>query len=211
MADHERRTSTSSGSYIPITKKGKRYLGGVIGTRKFVETYAISEWTQEVEFLSSIATSQPHSAYTTLTHGLVNKWTFLQRFIPDAEELFKPLKEMIRTRLIPALTGQNPCNDDMSDLITIPVCIGGLAISNPCKQSGHFHSSQLITATQTNFILQQSHSYPEEVKAEQIRALSSTTSKRRSSEQRLAKELHVKLPSSLQRAMSLAVEKGAST
>ena len=107
----------------------------------------------------------------------------------------KPLKEMIRTKLIPALTGQNPCNDNTSDLIVIPVCVGGLAISNPCKQSGHFHSSQLITATQTNFILQQSHLYPAEVKAEQMRALSSTTSKRRSSEQRLAKELQVKLPS----------------
>ena len=60
-------------SGIAITKEGGRYLGGAIGTRMFVETYAkekISEWTQQVERLSSIATSQPHAAYTTFTHGL---------------------------------------------------------------------------------------------------------------------------------------------
>ena len=130
-------------SGVAITKEGRRYLGGAIGTRMFVETYArekVSEWTQEVERLSSIATSQPHAAYTVFTHGLVNKWTFLSRTIPDAEELFKPLEEMIRTRLIPSLTGQNSCNDDMRDLLALPTRLGGLGISNPSKQSsGHFH------------------------------------------------------------------------
>ena len=202
-------------SGIAITKEGRRYLGGAIGTRTFVETYAkekISEWTQQVECLSSIATSQPHAAYTAFRHGLVNKWTFLSRTIPNAEELFKPLEEMIRTRLIPSLTGQNACNDDMRDLIVLPAHLGGLGISNPCKQSsGHFHSSESIMSPLTNLILQQSHSYPAEVKAEQIRAQNSTRHQRRSSEQGLAKELQENMPSSLQRSMSLAAEKGAST
>ena len=81
-------------SGIAITKEGRRYLGGAIGTRTFVETYAkakITEWTQEVDQLSSIAVSQPHAAYTAFTHGLVDKWTFLSRTIPNVE-LFTPLE-----------------------------------------------------------------------------------------------------------------------
>ena len=63
-------------SGVAITKEGRRYLDGAIGTRTFVETYAkekVSAWSQEVECLSSIATSQPHAAHTAFTHGLVNK------------------------------------------------------------------------------------------------------------------------------------------
>ena len=53
-------------SGIVITKEGRRYLGGAIGTRTFVETYAkvkITEWTQEVDQLSSIAVSQPRMSW----------------------------------------------------------------------------------------------------------------------------------------------------
>ena len=49
------------------------------------------------------------------------------------------------------------------------------------------------------------------MKAEQIKAKNSTRNQRRSSEQRLAKDLQEKLPSSLQKSMSLVAEKGAST
>ena len=149
---------------------------------------------------------------TAFTHGLVNKWTFLSRTIPDAEALFEPLEEIIRTRLLPSLTGQNSCNDDLRDVVALPARLGGLGISNPCKPcSGHFHSSESITAPLTNLILQQSHSYPAEVKVEQIKAKNSTRNQIRSSEQRRAKDLQEKLPSSLQKSMSLAAEKGAST
>ena len=117
---------------------------------------------------------------------------------------------MIRTRLLPSLTGQNTCNDDMRDLLALPARLGGLGISNPCKQcSDHFHSSESITAPLTILILQQSHSYPEEVKEEQIKVQNSTRNQR-SSELRRANDLQEKLPSSLQRSMSLAAEKGAS-
>jgi len=53
-----------------------------------------------VELLSSIATSQPHAAYTAFTHGLMNKWNFLTRTIPNTEEMFKPLEEKIRSTAV---------------------------------------------------------------------------------------------------------------
>ena len=70
---------TVQDSVVAITKEGRRYLGGAIGTRTFVETYAkekISTWSQEVLHLSKIANSQPHAAHSAFKHGLVNKWTF---------------------------------------------------------------------------------------------------------------------------------------
>ena len=83
---------------------------------------------------------------------------------------------------------------------------------NPCIQSStHFRSSQSITIPLTNLILQQYHSYPAEVKMEQIRPQNSTRNQRRASEQRLAKELQEKLPPSRQRSVNIAAEKGAST
>ena len=125
---------TFQDSGVAITKEGRRYLGGAIGTSTFVETYAkekISTWSQEVQHLSSIANLQPHAAHSAFTHGLMNQWTFLTRTIPDAEVLFEPLEKIIRTRLLPSLTGQNTCNDDLRDLIALPARLGGLGISNP--------------------------------------------------------------------------------
>ena len=162
-------TVTFSDTGISITNEGRRHLGGAIGTRTFIEMYAkqkISEWTHEVELLSSIAISQPHAAYTTFTHGLANKWTFLSRTIPDTEEFFKPLEEKIRTCFIPSLTGQPTCNNDVRDLLALPVRLGGLGITNPSKQSArHYCASESITGPLANLILQQSHSYPAETKS----------------------------------------------
>jgi len=94
--------------------------------------------------------------------------------------------------------------------LALPVRLGGLGISNPCKQcTGKFRASESVTAPLTNLILQQSHSYPAELKAKQINAQNNTRAER-SSEKRGAKELMEKLPNSMQRSLSLAAEKGAS-
>ena len=37
--------------------------------------------------LSDIAKSQPHAAFSALTHGLLNKWTYLSRVVPDISHL----------------------------------------------------------------------------------------------------------------------------
>jgi len=77
--------------------------------------------------------------------------------------------------------------------------------------TGKFHESESITAPLINLILQQSHSYPAEVKAKQINAQDNTRAERRSSQKRDAEELMEKLPNSMQRSLSLAAEKGASS
>ena len=72
-AEHEQKArDVFQGTEVNITVDGKRYLA--IGTRMFTEDFfksRVHEWVKEVERLSQIARSQPHSAYAGLTHGLV--------------------------------------------------------------------------------------------------------------------------------------------
>ncbi len=65
----------------------------------------VDQWATELQKLSSIADTQPHAAFAALTHGLIHKWTYLARTIPDVGHLFQPLEDTIRNRLIPALYG----------------------------------------------------------------------------------------------------------
>ena len=48
--------------------------------------------------------------YSVFTFGLVHKWGYFQRTIPDTAELYQPLEDAIRTKLIPSLTGRS-CSD----------------------------------------------------------------------------------------------------
>ena len=94
---------------VSITTDGKRHLRAAIGTQAFIEKYVqqkVSKWVSEIERLSSIATSQPHAAYTAFTHGLAGKWAYIARTIPNVENLFKPLEEVIRKQFLPSVTGQ---------------------------------------------------------------------------------------------------------
>ena len=99
------------GTNISITEQGKRHLGAALGTRSFVESYVkakVSEWVNAVERLSSIAHTQPHAAYAALTYGLMNKWTYLIRAVPNIGYLLQPLEDTIRQKFLTSLSGQNP-------------------------------------------------------------------------------------------------------
>ena len=162
------------GTDVAITAEGKRHLGAAIGTHDFIERYVqqkVSVWAHEVDRLSSIAITQPHAAHAAFTHGLSSKWAYLARTIPDCDDLFKPLEDAIRQRLLPSLTGQNAFNDVDRDLMALPARLGGLGIIDPSHQSATQHNASMkITAPLVTLILQQSHSYPTEAKIEQIEA-----------------------------------------
>ena len=112
------------GTNISITEQGKRHLGAALGTRSFVESYVkakVSEWVNAVERLSSIAHTQPHAAYAALTHGLMNKWTYLTRAIPNISYLLQPLEDTIRQKFLTSLTGRYSFNDVTRELMALPV------------------------------------------------------------------------------------------
>ena len=211
----EEATTLFQGTGVSITAEGKRHLGAAIGTNSFVESYVkrkVSGWVHEVERLSSIAVTQPLAAYAAFTHGQTSKWTYLAKTIPDIGDLLKPVENAIRQRFLPSLTGQNAFNNADRDLMALPVRFGGLGIIDPCRQStANNNASEKITAPLVALILQQSHTYSSETKAEQLRARKDTRTLRRQQEATAASELKDKLPSNLQKALTVSAEKGASS
>ena len=168
---------------MSITVEGRRHLGAGVGVSSFVESYVqrkISGWVLEVERLSSIAISQPQAAYTAFTHGLTSKWTYLARTIPDIEDLLQPLESVIRQQFLPSITSQNAFCDADRDLTALPVRLGRLGISDPCRQStANNNTSVKITAPLVALILQQSQDYSPEAKTEQLSARRNSRSLRR--------------------------------
>ena len=200
---------------VNITAEGKRHLGAALGTPVFVESYVqqkVAGWAREVERLSSIAATQPQAAYAALTHGLISKWTYLSRTVPNIEDLFKPLEDVIRNLFLPAITGQNAFSDDDRDLMALPARLGGLGIIDPSHQTTtHYKSSEKITAPLASLILLQSQHYPPEAKEEQTRAKTTARNQRRQQEAKAAEELKERMPDRKRRAMTVSAEKGASS
>ena len=132
----------------PITTEGKRHLGTAIGTRPFIEEYVaykVRKWVEEFKQLATIAQTQPHAAYTAYIHCLSK--TFLSKTIPNIATLLQPLEDAIQQHLIPTLTGHPPCSHEVRDLLTLPVRLGGMGITNPVSSSARAYkaSSDLIS------------------------------------------------------------------
>ncbi len=160
------------GTELTITSEGKRHLGSAIGSHSFVEYYTkkkSTQWKAELERLSEIAQTQPQAAYAALTHGLLSKWTYLARTTPDIKALLEPLEEVIRHKLLPALTGEEAFSDPIRDLMALPARLGGMGVFDPSKRStNHYLNSKSITAPLTTLILQQSATCSQETERTQI-------------------------------------------
>ena len=79
---------------VNITADGRPYLGAAIGSTNYITQYVsckISTWVHDLQLLSSFAVTQPHAAYSAFTHGLISKWLFIARTIPNVDDLFQPL------------------------------------------------------------------------------------------------------------------------
>ena len=125
------------------------------------------------------------SLFCTIKFNTLSNWIWLNkngRGKANLEHGYLMCPLSLKHLPTPLLTGKSSCNHDMRDLLALPVRLGGLGLGNPCKQcSVHFRSSITVTTPLTNLILQQPHSYPADVKAQQIRAQNSTRNQRRAS------------------------------
>ena len=167
--------------HLPLTQtifqdtdisQGKPHLGAAIGDRSFFESYVkekVGIWVDEIEWLSNIARSQPHAAYSALTRGLISKWNYLARTIPDISHLFEPLENAIHHRLIPVLTGLDAPNSIVRSLLALPAHLGGLGIINPITRASDQHkASTAISAPLVNNIVDQVHEYSYETMLSQM-------------------------------------------
>ena len=136
---------------IQITARGQRHLGAVLGSREFAEEYVavkLQSWVSEVSALAGIANSRPHAAYSAFTHGLIGRWVYLMRTVPDISSFLKPLEDAIRLQLLPSISRHPGCSADEWDLLSLPYRFGGLGLINPMKVSdSQFDVSLLITAS----------------------------------------------------------------
>ena len=145
-------------SGVQITAEGRRHLGAALGTRSFAEAFVstkVQEWVEEIDTLTLITQSQPHAAFAGLTHGLISKWNYMQRAIPDTGELFQPLEDAIRLNLLPILTGKPGITDQERALLELPACLGGLGITNATKTAYVNHHNLVQLTRQLVQLIQQ--------------------------------------------------------
>ena len=94
------------------------------------------------------------------------------------------------------------------DLLALPVRHGGLGLINPSCQPSNLHTTSInITSPLTKLIIEQSTTYPLDVRQSQIKAKSRAHNFRRQLQSQQAQELK----SNLQRVVSASTEKGASS
>ena len=140
------------------------------------------------------------------------KWNYLSRTVPDIGNLFQPLEDIIHQRFLPVLTGQNTFSDSVRDLLALPTRLGGLGIANPVKQAeSQHHTSRRVTAPLIKHIIEQSRELPIEAQEEQFEAKRTTRRANQQTRTNEANNLAPTLPSSLQKAVEIAQEPGAST
>ena len=186
-----------------------------IGSPEFIQKFvssSISEWVAQLEILADIAVPHPQAAFSAFVHGFSSKWTYLSHTCPGIEDLFQPLENAIRMKFIPALTGRDPPNDLVRDLLSLPFRYGGLSISNPCdRAASQFRASSLITAPLVASLVDHSDSPYVNIQSTQADLLSKITDGNSRSAREHTKELKEKLPPGLRRQMECAAEKGASS
>ena len=145
---------------IQITATGSRHLGAAIGCRTFVNQYVqkrVNKWIDEVRCLTSIARTQPHAAFCAYTHGLAGKWTYLARTVANITDLLAPLEAVIRSELLPALTGREAPNDVERDLLALPARLGGLGLIDPTQLTAEYEAYVKICAPLVALIAVQQH------------------------------------------------------
>ena len=79
MEDRAEHLFASTG--ISVKTDGVRYLDGAVGQQHFLDRSKrkhVETWTDEMESLSRIATTQPHTAYSSFIRGVKSKWHYAQ-------------------------------------------------------------------------------------------------------------------------------------
>ena len=156
------------------------------------------EWKSSISTLSEIAKSQPHAAFSALTHGLLSKWTYLSRVQVHICHLLLLLDNVLRTDLLPALTNHPPPNDLECALFDLPARLGGLGIRLPSRHAEREHQcSQLMTAPLRDHILNQEDEYGYDILDEQMQRRAQVSSDNRHRCQGEADAIHQQLPEKL--------------
>ena len=151
------------GTGINITKDGRKYLGGFVGTTEASEQYVqelLNDWVEQLQELTKIAKSEPQAAYSAFVSGFQHKMTYFIRTIPDLTNILKPLDDYLTEHFIPAITEGHILSEADRKLISLPVRYGGLGI--PIYQelcTREYNNSRKATSPLTPRIVAQEQAY----------------------------------------------------
>ena len=196
---------------VNVTIQGQKHLGAVIGSRKYLEEYVsekVTNWVSEVTKLAQFALSQPQACYAAYTFGLKHRWTYFLRTLPDIQDLLEPLENAISKVLIPAIT-EHRSSQLHRDILALPVCLGGLGMTNPCLEANFEQSSSVkVTNLVVQQIVAQSHQMPDDSLVKPLQQ--AVRNERAKALQDRAVHIREVAPQKVQRAPDLAAEKGSS-
>ena len=214
-----RAESVFGGTGINISVQGKNHLGAPLGTDAFAKSFIsakVEKWVEEIKHLSVIAESQPHAAYSAMTNGLVGRWTFLMRVVPDISDLLQPLEDAIRIHLLPAITGRAAISDAERRVLALPVRDGGLGIPIPTALAvNQFKASSLITQPLVSLLTQQHTEDPVSpdqagnINAIQMHQRKETSKHHREKQQEEVKALKQTLPAAPPEIIGTGLRKGS--
>ena len=177
----------------------------------------IKEWIEEVRSLAAMAKCDPHEAYSAYVFGLSHKWRYYQRTVPGIAHLFQPLEDEISNILIPAIVGR-PINEIERRVVSLPARLGGLAISNPVETAdAEFeYSSMASTQLQYEMMCAQANVHftptrePTGTEIEDVKKMKEERLKTKFQDIYTACSVEGIEESDMQRAITLAQEKGSS-
>ena len=209
---YERAMQAFDGTQVNITTHGKRHLGAAIGSKDFITEFVgqkVQQWILELEFLSKIADTQPHAAFSAFIHGLSAKWNYISRTIPNISHLLQPLEDAIKHTFIPSITKRPPCSNLERNILALPPRLGGMGITNPVSNTQYeYESSRKVTSSLTQQIIQQDVNQSLSHDTSKIKSLVRRTKQERQKED--FESIHSQLPPVKQRLLECASERGTS-
>eukprot|EP00731_Ephydatia_muelleri_P014864 Em0008g584a len=141
--------ATKHSTNVNITSEGRPHLGVPLGTETYVAQSIqkkVAKGCLQLQTLCSIAITQPHAIFAAFTHSVVHQWTYLARTVPNISTFFTPIEDIIRSNLIPSLTGRAPPGDLERLLLSLPPRLGGLGFTIPTNLSAiEFDASMTVT------------------------------------------------------------------
>ena len=154
-------------SKIEISTDRHRHLGAVVGSETNEENFIaekVVKWEEEIKTLLEIACTQPHAAYAALVHGVIRKYTFVMRTVPNISTMLKHLDEAIDDFIKVILQGYT-FNDAERLLFSLPAKYGALGIIIQSMRSDlEYQNSLKITKVMSENVKNQDNIYDDRKK-----------------------------------------------
>ena len=202
------------GTGVNITTHGKKHLGAALGTTDYKNEFVsslVEKWVKQIEVLSEIASYEPHAAYIAFTSCIRHKYSFYLRTIQGIDALLQPLENVLRNKLIPALTDGRHVTDDERKLLSLPPRLGGMGLIMPSEIADEeFEFSTAATVHLTNAIKEQLIELPPGLDQKSREAKAGIRKARRGKQNLILEDLVSRMTPAEKRANEISRDTGAS-